>query len=102
MRIAKGAGMLMGRRASDLLLELTFMEAQLCVLRDEGKPHRTRHLGERIAALHHRLDEIERRLRLSAGVGCDVPVPELRRRLALVASAYPGPERRGRRELVLR
>lgn len=87
------------RRVSDLLLEMRFLEVQVQMLRDPG-PHLTRDRGLRVAALHQRLDELERRLRSYARERGDdegASLGELRRRLAKVAAhdpRYSGPERR--------
>ena len=47
------------RRLSDLLLEIDFMEVQLEELQHLAPAHQTRNLGQRIAACHRRLDELE-------------------------------------------
>ncbi len=53
-------------RLADLLTRMNFFEAQLQVQPETGGPHRTRALGTRIAALHHRSDTLEDGLRRCA------------------------------------
>ena len=102
------------RRLSDLLLEIDFMEVQLEELQHLAPAHQTRNLGQRIAACHSRLDELERRVRLHAEElgegGRQAGISDLRQLLSRLADrrrdadpGYRGPERRrGRRRRGLR
>ncbi len=47
----------------DLLTEFNFVEAQIQAISETAGPHRTRAVGTRIAALHHRLDDLDEQLK---------------------------------------
>jgi hypothetical protein len=89
-----------GRRLSDLVSEASFMEIRVQVLHESAHSHKSRTFGLRLAALHRRLDAIERQLRTRArwlGTDDSGSVSELRRRLAELmkqAPPYEGVERR--------
>ena len=92
------------RRLADLLLEMQFLEVQWQVLREEAGPHLIRNRALRIVALDHRLDRLEKRLRLRARVlGEDelATIGQIRSRLRRLVDRrqqathnHPGPERR--------
>ena len=89
------------RRLSDLVTEVEFLQLQLHVVRDSGPPHHLRDVGVRIAALHQRLDVLERQLRQRAqseGQDSKAALSEVLRRLSAPDSAASshGPERRRR------
>lgn len=89
--------MMQVRRLSDILMELGLVEVQLQLFHEGAGPHYGRNLGMRIAALHRRLDDLDRSLRLRAStLGEDEhdSLKELRRRLAVIDRQYKGPERR--------
>jgi hypothetical protein len=52
-----------GRRLDDLIVVYRFMQVQLDELNRSAGPHLVLDLGIRIAALHHRLDALERQIR---------------------------------------
>lgn len=89
------------RRLSDLVTEVEFLQVQLHMVRDAGPAHHVRNVGVRIAALHQRLDVLERQLRLRARSEGDDPkaaISEVVRRLSAPdrQRRYRGPERRRR------
>ena len=87
------------RRLSDLVTEVEFLHVQLCMVRDSGPPHHVRNIGARIAALHQRLDVLERQLRQRAqyeGEDSKAAISVVLRRLSAPdrLPRYRGPERR--------
>lgn len=85
------------RRLSDVLRELGLVEVQLQLFHEGAGPHYGRNLGMRIAALHRRLDDLERQLRVCAsalGQDGQASLEELRQRLTAMDRQYDGPERR--------
>src|SRR5581483_6070887 len=92
------------RRLSDLLADTQLVLMQLMVLQQESGPHHPARLQMRIAALHRRLDGLERTLRLRAaekGVDGQTTLGQLRRVLATLTDRRQhsygrrvGPERR--------
>jgi len=72
------------KRLSDLLAEMNLLDVQLQIIAHEAGAHHVRNVGQRIAELHRRLDNLECDLRLRAQhVSSDpgLPVSELRRGL---------------------
>jgi hypothetical protein len=92
------------RRLSDLLLALDFCEVQLGVLLRTGRAHHTRNLSLRLASLHHRIDDLERLIRLRSlefAEDASLPIHQLRKRLmrldrrhSMREQGRPGQERR--------
>jgi hypothetical protein len=94
------------QRLSDLLSDANFLEVQIQTLQTQAGPHWLKGVGQRIARLHARLDDLEYQLRARAslkGSGVSgMSRRQLRRRLSLVTDrrqsgldiAYDGPERR--------
>ena len=74
------------------------MEAQIQVLHETSKAHRTRNMQVRLAELHGRLDAVERQLRLRAH-DRTASIKELRRKLVALEQSYAGPKRRKRDSL---
>jgi hypothetical protein len=117
MPLMSGAGRSMAssvprRRLPDVLAEVNLLEVQLQIVQQEAGPHRLNGAGQRIVALHRRLDCLEHQLRIRA-LQVDenlsrLTIFQLRRRLGNVADRrrsataphYHGLEwrRAGRRE----
>jgi hypothetical protein len=82
-------------------MEMQFLEVQLHMIRESGPAHHIREVGVRLAALHQRLDVLERQLRQRAqfeGEDAKAAISEVARRLSSPdrARRYRGPERRRR------
>ena len=89
------------RRLSDLLTEVEFLQVQLHMVRDSGPAHHVRDVGVRLAALHQRLDVLERQLRQRArseGEDAEAAISDVVRRLSAPdrRRRYRGVERRRR------
>lgn len=91
------------RRLPDLLKDAEFLLVQLVMLHQSGGPHLIRERAQRLGALHRKLDQVERELRIHGeklGVGEGLTLGALRRRLAQLtdrrsdARPHAGPERR--------
>jgi hypothetical protein len=87
------------RRLRDVLTETNLLDVQLQIVQQTAGPHRLKGVAQRIAALHRRLDALERRLRLRArdlGFDNNLPMSVLRKQLTQVDpyDRYKGPERR--------
>ncbi len=54
------------RRLRDVLVEINLLDVQLHIIQQAAGPHRLKGVGQRIAALHRRLDALEHQLRLRA------------------------------------
>ena len=85
----------------ELLAEIDFLLVQLITLHSTTGPHRMREHQMRMAALHRRLDHLERQLRMRVGEDDLSTLGQLRRRLDQVSERrqrhdpdYAGPERR--------